>query len=258
MAYPESREGGPVPIRDLLLSMPVWVYFLVAPVFMVLNLIIAGGLVGALKRRTPVIQQNPPANVKTRDVRRTLAVNYTLLSGFAGGTLYYLARGSNVSWTDISLTNTLLAVVLVLIGNDVLYYAYHRLMHTDYFWNRLHYLHHEAVSPGGLSDTFYEHPLDFFVGTLCATVPLLIVPINIGAAVLCLFLQTFFAVAYHSGHEIRVPAIFTARRHDDHHRYYRGNYAQNFALVDMLFGTVIQKKDGPIVPAEAPVGAGRS
>ena len=256
-------------IRELLLSMPVWAYFVVAPVFVVLNLLIAAGIVNLLKKRTPVIQQDPPPSTKTKNVFRTLAVNYTLLSGFAGVTLYFLAHGHNVSWTEVSLTNTLLAVAIVMIGNDVLYYAYHRLMHTDFFWNRMHYIHHEAVSPGGLRDTFYEHPVDFFVGTLCATLPLLIVPINIAAAVTCLFLQTFLAVAYHSGHEIRVPAIFTARRHDDHHRYYRGNYAQNFALVDMVFGTVIRKKapvaETPadavpetLVPVEASAGAARA
>jgi sterol desaturase/sphingolipid hydroxylase (fatty acid hydroxylase superfamily) len=71
-------------------------------------------------------------------------------------------------------------------------------------------------------------------------------------------------VTYHSGHEIRVPAIFTARRHNDHHRYYRGNYAQNFALVDMLFGTVIRKREeaakapAAAVPDAVALGAGRS
>jgi sterol desaturase/sphingolipid hydroxylase (fatty acid hydroxylase superfamily) len=60
-------------------------------------------------------------------------------------------------------------------------------------------------------------------------------------------------VAYHSGHEIRIPAIFTARRHDDHHRYYRGNYAQNFALVDMVFGTVIRKKAESVPPSATEV-----
>ncbi|HEV7960898.1 MAG TPA: sterol desaturase family protein [Actinoplanes sp.] len=165
-------------IRDLLVSMPLWAYFLVAPFFVVINLLLAAGIVNALKRRTPVIQQNPPASAKTKNVGRTLALNYTLLSGFAGATLYFMAHSSSVSWTKISLTNTLLAIVLVMLGNDVLYYAYHRLMHTDFFWYRLHYIHHEAVSPGGLRDTFYEHPVDFFVGTLCVTLPLLVVPIK--------------------------------------------------------------------------------
>lgn len=260
--------------RDLLLAMPVWAYLVVAPVFVVANLAAAAGLVNLLKRRTPRLRQDSPPNVKTKNVTRTLATNYALLSGFAGATLYILGHKATVSWSEVSAVNTVLAVVLVLLGNDVLYYAYHRLMHTDFFWHRVHYIHHEAVTPGGLHDTFYEHPLDFFIGTLCATVPLLVVPIHIAAAVTCLFLQTFLAVAYHSGHEIRVPAVFTARRHDDHHRYYRGNYAQNFALVDVLFGTVIRQKAAPaetppaaaqpaaaqdeFLPAEAQLGAARS
>jgi sterol desaturase/sphingolipid hydroxylase (fatty acid hydroxylase superfamily) len=240
--------------------MPLWMYFAVAPVFVLINLLIAAGIVNVLKRWTPVIQQDPQPSAKTKNVKRTLALNYTLLSGFAGVTLFFMAHGRNISWTAVTVVNTLVAVAVVMVANDVLYYGYHRLMHTDFFWNRMHYIHHEAVSPGGLSDTFYEHPVDFFVGTLCATAPLLIVPINIGAAVTCLFLQTFLAVAYHSGHEIRLPAVFTARRHDDHHRYYRGNYAQNFAIVDLVFGTVIRKAETPVnapVAAKEPVGAQR-
>jgi sterol desaturase/sphingolipid hydroxylase (fatty acid hydroxylase superfamily) len=237
--------------------MPVWAYFVVAPLFTVANLVIAGALVNALKRRTPRLQENPPDATKTKNVTLTLSINYTLLAGFAGTMLYGMAHLPNVSWGQVTVLNTVPAGVLALLGNDLLYYAYHRLMHTDFFWHRLHYIHHESTSPGGLRDTFYEHPLDFFIGTLCAVLPLAIVPIHVSAAVTCLFLQTFLAVAYHSGHEIRVPAIFTARRHDDHHRYYRGNYAQNFALVDMLFGTVIRKqvKTAPDRDVEAPVTA---
>lgn len=236
----------------LLLELPVWAYFVAAPLFTAANLAIASALVGALKKRTAKIQPGPPDNQRSKNVNRTLATNYTLLAGFGGATLFCLARLHNISWGAPTVVNTVVGVALVLLGNDVLYYGYHRLMHTDFFWDRLHSTHHEARSPGGLRDTFYEHPLDFFFGTLCAVLPLAVVPIHIAAAVTALFLQTFLAVAYHSGHEIRVPKLFTARRHDDHHRFYRGNYAQNFALVDLIFGTVIRPKADP-APAPAPV-----
>ena len=238
-------------VHDLLLALPLWSYFVLAPLFTVANLALATGIVQVLKRRTPELQPVPLSNTRTRNLRLTLTVNYLLLSGFAGVTLFYLAHLANVSWSRPTVLNTVLAVVLVMLGNDLLYYAYHRMMHTDFFWNLVHHIHHEAQSPGGLRDTFYEHPMDFFIGTLCAVVPLAVVPIHISAAVTCLFLQTFLAVAYHSGHEIRVPALFTARRHDDHHRFYRGNYAQNFALVDILFGSVIRTPEQPAVSGPA-------
>ena len=239
-------------VHRLLLELPVWAYFVVAPVFTVANLVIASALVNALKGRTAELQPGASDNVRTKNVNRTLLANWVLLSGFAGTTLYSLARLPNVSWHHVTVLNTVGGIALVLLGNDLLYWAYHRLMHTDYFWNRLHYLHHESTSPGSMRDTFYEHPLDFFFGTLCALLPLAVVPIHFAAAVTALFLQTFLAIAYHSGHEIRVPALFTARRHDDHHRYYRGNYAQNFALVDLLLGTMI-RKPAETGPAAEPV-----
>lgn len=242
-------------IHRRLLEMPVWGYFLAAPLFTVANLVVASALVNALKRRMPKLQGDTREATKTRNVTLTLSTNYLLLAGFAGSVLYGLAHLPNVSWGRLTVLNTVLAGVLVLLGNDLLYYGYHRLMHTDYFWYRVHRVHHESTSPGGLRDTFYEDPLDFFFGTLCGVLPLAIVPVHISAAVTCLFLQTFLAVAYHSGYEIRIPAIFTARRHDDHHRYFRGNYAQNFALVDMLFGTVIREQVEAATPAQMVTGS---
>jgi len=41
-----------VDVHRLLLELPVWAYFVVAPVFTVANLVIASALVNALKRRT--------------------------------------------------------------------------------------------------------------------------------------------------------------------------------------------------------------
>jgi hypothetical protein len=39
-------------------------------------------------------------------------------------------------------------------------------MHTDCFWDRLHYVHYESRSSGSMRDTFYGHPLDFVFGTV--------------------------------------------------------------------------------------------
>ena len=247
-------------VHQLLLELPTWMYVVVAPLFTVLNLVTAAGLIGWLKRRTARIQEGPPDNTPTHHVTFTLFKTYALLSGFAAATLYGLTRVSNVSWSEVTLLNTLPAILLVLLGNDVLYWGYHRLMHTDFFWHRLHYIHHESRSPNSLRHTFYEHPVDFFFGTLCAVLPLLVVPIHIVAAIVCLFLQTFLAIAYHSGHDIRVPGLFTSRRHDDHHRFCFGNSAQNFALVDILFGTVIVDRarltKDAATPAPVPVAPG--
>jgi len=221
------------------LTIPTGFYIIMGPMFAFLNLFIASFMVNALKIRTLRLQDGSPDNTPTLNVPRTLLGTYLILSGFAVVTLYCLARLPNIDWESISFLNTALGIIGVMLGNDLLYWAYHRLMHTDFFWHRFHYLHHEARSPSELSHTFYEHPLDFCFGTLCAVLPLAIIPINIVAALFCLFLQTFLAIAYHSGHEIYVPGLFNARRHDNHHLHCWGNYAQNFALVDILLGMVI-------------------
>ena len=227
-------------VHQHFMSVPVWAYVVMGPIFAILNLFSAAGLVWALKTKTARLQPGAPDNTQTLSVSRILVGTYAILCGFAAVTLYCLVWLPNISWTTATFPNTVLAIAGVMLGNDLFYWGYHRLMHTDYFWHRMHYLHHEARTPSELSHTFYEHPIDFFFGTLCAIVPLAIIPINIVAALVCLLLQIFLAIAYHSGHEIRVPGIFNARRHDDHHLHCWGNYSQNFALVDVLFGTVIK------------------
>jgi sterol desaturase/sphingolipid hydroxylase (fatty acid hydroxylase superfamily) len=187
----------------------------------------------------------PADNTLTLDIGRTLLGTYILLVGFAGVTLYSLARLPNVSWDTVSFYNTVLGIAGVLLGYDLLFWAYHRLAHTDFFWYRVHYFHHESRSPNDLLHTLYNHPLDFILGTLCALLPLTIVPIHIVAAVICLFLQTFLIIASHSGQKIRVPGLYNSRHHDDHHLHCWGNYAQNIALVDMLFGTLISSVSKP-------------
>jgi hypothetical protein len=87
-----------VEIHRLLSELPVWAYFVLAPLFTVGNLVIAAGIVNQLKRRTAQLQPVPLANDRSKNVNRTLAINYTLLSGFAGVTLYVLVHLSSVSW----------------------------------------------------------------------------------------------------------------------------------------------------------------
>jgi sterol desaturase/sphingolipid hydroxylase (fatty acid hydroxylase superfamily) len=232
-------------VQRWLLESPIWLYFVMAPVFTILNLICASGLVNVLKARASRHQKVPADNTLTLDIGRTLLGTYVLLVGFAGVTIYSLARLPNVSWDTVSFYNTILGIAGVLIGYDLLFWAYHRLAHTDFFWYRVHYIHHESRSPNDPRHTLYNHPLDFILGTLCALLPLTIVPIHIVAAIICLFLQTFLIIASHSGQQIRVPGLYNSRHHDDHHLHCWGNYAQNIALVDMLFGTLISSVPKP-------------
>ena len=172
------------------------------------------------------------------DVRIEVILNLAILWCYAGMILYMLPRLPNINWTEVTLGNLVGGVLACLVMNDVFYYPYHRMMHSDFFFRYVHHTHHEVKAPSGFNHTYLEHPSDFLVGTLCAVLPLAIVPLHLLAVPCILFSQAFLAVAYHSGRELKVPFVFSSTGHDQHHSNETGgNYSQNFLFMDVIFGT---------------------
>jgi sterol desaturase/sphingolipid hydroxylase (fatty acid hydroxylase superfamily) len=127
--------------------------------------------------------------------------------------------------------------------NDLFYWVYHGAVHKNRtLYRYIHYMHHEIRTPtGGALDTYYEHPLDFVFGTTCALAPLVLTPgIHIFGVFVHLLSNTVIAIADHSGRDISAGwGIFAAVDHDVHHQFGYGNFAQNFSVIDHLFGTHI-------------------
>ena len=122
--------------------------------------------------------------------------------------------------------NMSLYIVLV----EGMNYAYHRLMHTPYFFKRIHYKHHEDRSVYPI-DTFYMTFLDVSLNVLVLAIPVLFLRMN----VMEYSMMTYF---YVTGEFLAHSNILT-NHHLIHHWKVKGNYCILFPIFDVIFGTYI-------------------
>lgn len=114
---------------------------------------------------------------------------------------------------------TLKTAIIELIIFDIVYdiclYHTHRLVHTRYFYKRVHKKHHEFKAPIAISALYcspYEHVLlDLF--------PLLAGPLLLNSCLIMLwtglFTRVFWILNVHSGYHF--PFLTSAEHHDWHH-----------------------------------------
>ncbi len=139
-----------------------------------------------------------------------------------------------------------LEFALYFVGFDAWFYWLHRLMHKEPFYRWIHKIHHGSISPNLLT-TFSESPLEGFVNggflllftalfTVHAQTMILITPFNV-----------LMGLYVHSGFEIfprwwnrswLTKWFITATFHDQHHRFFKGNYGGYTTLWDRACGTM--------------------
>jgi sterol desaturase/sphingolipid hydroxylase (fatty acid hydroxylase superfamily) len=123
----------------------------------------------------------------------------------------------------------LIRLTVCILIEEVLFYYIHRILHTPWFYQRFHKLHHQIVVPVAVS-TLYVDTVEHIVLNL---LPVLFAPWLAGVQgdfLYVWFLLTNIAsIASHSGYEF-------ARFHEHHHRYRTCNYGV-LGIMDKLHGT---------------------
>jgi sterol desaturase/sphingolipid hydroxylase (fatty acid hydroxylase superfamily) len=161
---------------------------------------------------------------------------------FIVGKVYFDVGGrfplSLPAWPMIAIHFVLYAVTF-----EVMFYAFHRLLHVPLLYRRIHALHHRFRAPVPYSGACV-HPVEFALSYL---VPNLIAAacFNFSMAEMLLFLSVEYVhnVHDHSGYHYPWDPFGyicsqNSRAHDDHHRLYRVNYSGAFTMVlDRMFGT---------------------
>jgi len=133
-----------------------------------------------------------------------------------------------------------------MIIEDFTFYLSHRLLHTPYFYSKIHKTHHEFVESVSIAAT-YSHPLEFILGN---GLPNAIGPFILGRNMHCITYITFMLMILHETHDGHsgynfpwsphriIPFTFDAEFHIFHHWKYSGNYANYLSIWDKVFGTV--------------------
>lgn len=109
---------------------------------------------------------------------------------------------------------------------EILNYYSHRLLHIPILYNNIHYVHHHyTVSGSGLS-SFYVHPIEFCINTLCIYTPIYFYKLN-----------PYYILSYYI-----LSSIYTHSKlningyHAYHHLYRTVNYG-SFYIIDYIHNT---------------------
>lgn len=164
------------------------------------------------------------------------------------GALLYHFWGETKFYTDISQYGWLyffLSLPILMFLHDTYFYWVHRLMHTRFFYRRMHKVHHDSKDPSPWA-AFSFHPLEALVEALIIPALAFLIPIHPIIFLTFLMIMTVSSVINHLGFElfpqwfIRVPFLrecITATHHHAHHAERKYNFGLYFIWWDRWMGT---------------------
>lgn len=149
-------------------------------------------------------------------------------------------------WDDYPLWWVPVSIFLMLVLHDSLFYWVHRLMHTPFWYRRLHDVHHRSVYPTAFA-TYSFQPSEALVEGLIVTAVIFLVPTHLMAFLVFQFISTAYNVYGHCGRELYPRGqpdhwlgrwLNTSTLHAGHHYWRRGNYGLYFTFWDRAMGTL--------------------
>ncbi len=129
---------------------------------------------------------------------------------------------------------------------DTYFYWVHRLIHIEPMYRWIHKLHHLTLTPNVLTPLSMS-PIEALLEGL--VVPIFVTLLSIHDATMALITPTaiIMGVYVHSGHEFMprwwnkswaTKWFITATFHDQHHRYFVGNFGGYTTIWDRICGTM--------------------
>ncbi|MDE2403665.1 MAG: sterol desaturase family protein [Sphingomonadales bacterium] len=139
--------------------------------------------------------------------------------------------------------------VLYFVGFDTYFYWLHRWMHVEPVYTWVHKLHHRSTAPN-LMTTLSVSPLESVINGGYVILFLLLVTCHAQTVALILPTNIIMGLYVHSGYEFlprwwnkswATKWFISATFHDQHHRYFTGNFGGYTTVWDRLCGTMRPK-----------------
>jgi lathosterol oxidase len=224
------------------------VYAVLVATYMAACLIVAG-----LNRRIAAAKiqsrETPPARIR-RDRAQSLVSLAAIAAMFGTGHFLYAEFGWGLRPFD-GIAGAGLSFVLSLVVFDAWFYWLHRLIHTRFLYRRVHRWHHLTVTP-----VVWSNNSDRLVDNLFLQSYWLVAHFLVPAAPAVLLAHKIYdqitGIVGHSGWEhggalCRPPSpLISVTHHDQHHRYFRCNYATHFTWWDRAMGTLHPDHDSEL------------
>ncbi|GAB5354340.1 hypothetical protein AAMO2058_000110400 [Amorphochlora amoebiformis] len=176
-----------------------------------------------------------------------LTINSVIEYIFMLGIMSYAFNSAYVARlpSDANILNTLVALYLIFVIDDLFYTPAHLLMHTKALYKYVHKHHHRQNLPTrGYTDAGNEHPIEQIIGMSCVWGGLYATSriTGVHAATVLIYFGLYAALALlnHTRYDVSFTILgfhYSVRAHEMHHRYPRCNYAQYFMLFDKMLGT---------------------
>jgi methylsterol monooxygenase len=149
----------------------------------------------------------------------------------------YLSTGVRISSPLPSVATMLFEIVCMLVWQEIAFYYSHLLLHTRYFYGKVHKVHHEFKAPIGMA-AIYAEPFEFIVSNIA---PLFFAPVlcrtHILSAWVWFIIATAGTINHHSGYAFPwLVGHLSPRFHDYHHSKFDANFGL-LGWLDRLHGT---------------------
>ena len=135
---------------------------------------------------------------------------------------------------------------IMFLMHDTYFYWTHRLMHHPRLFRYFHLVHHQSTNPSPWA-AYAFHPLEAIVEVGIFVVFLFTIPIHTTHIVLFFLLSIIYNVYGHLGWELYPKGfntsligrwINTSVSHNQHHKYFKGNYGLYFLFWDRWMNTL--------------------
>jgi sterol desaturase/sphingolipid hydroxylase (fatty acid hydroxylase superfamily) len=138
-----------------------------------------------------------------------------------------------VSSMNDTMYETIFKLFLIINLANLLFYSFHRILHVKFFYNTIHYRHHEFIEPVAVA-ALYAHPIEHLTAnTMSFLLPFVLIGTNYTIMLVLLGSASLITVLSHTSHNKMLP---TFNDHMIHHRLFRYNYGFG-GYIDRLFNT---------------------
>ncbi|MEO6613594.1 MAG: sterol desaturase family protein [Chitinophagaceae bacterium] len=199
-----------------------------------------------------------PAMPGKKQMRHELLYSFSSILIFSvilvAGYLLYINNHTTL-YTDIHQYGYgyfFLSLVLMIILHDTYFYWVHRLLHTRWFFKKIHRVHHRSANPTPLAANAF-HPLEALILGLIVFPLITIWPVHILALLLFNSIVVVTNVVGHLGFEF-MPArlrhsspgkyISSSTHHNLHHQKSNKNFGLYFTFWDALMKTLQADRSG--------------
>ena len=149
-------------------------------------------------------------------------------------------------WNTVSVGYHLISFVWLYLLHDAYFYWIHRLMHVPMLFKHVHLVHHKSTNPSPWT-AYAFHPLEALLEAGIIPLAAFTIPVHAKLFGIFMLFQILYNVYGHLGYELypRKMAqtrlgkwINTGVAHNQHHKYFKGNYGLYTLIWDRMLGTL--------------------